>query len=408
MKINIFPPDINRSDYQFTVNEQGDIVYGLGAIKGVGEAAINILLKREHRRPFKDLFDFCARVDLRKVNRRVSEALIRSGSFDSFGKHRALLFESLEDAIHSAEQRAKNTMQGQVDLFADSFTEEDLGVADCVRQVPCWSQEEILTGEKETLGYYLSGHPLEQYERELTVLATPIRELRPEKNKRVSIAGLIVNIRTLMTRKGDRMAFLTLEDRSGKQEVAVFSDTYNAKRELLVKDNLVVITGEVSPDEFSGGLKMRCIDLLDWETACARAAKYLKIEVRAEALCDAFTEKLAWTLKSVQEKSAMGAVLGKEGYIGNIAQAEIETRHFEKNANNSNRNSSSNSNSKSESKDDNNKGENNVICPVRIFYERAGAKSVLKLGDDWSVKPNRVLMDKLRALEGCVAVELQF
>jgi len=243
-------------------------------------------------------------------------------------------------------------MHGQVDLFGDSLTEEDLGMVGIERKVNPWNKETILRGEKETLGFYLSGHPLEQYARELAILATPIRDLRPEKNRRISIAGLIVNTRTLLTRKGDRMAFLTLEDQTGRQEVAVFSDAYHAKRDLLVKDNLVVIEGEVSPDEFSGGLKMRCIDLFDWETACAKAAKYLKIEVHEHAFNDEFTEKLACTLKTLQGKSD--------------------------------------------------------TCPVRVFYERAGARSVLKLGDDWRVRPNKALLEKLQELEGCASVEVQY
>lgn len=367
LKIPLLPPDINRSVYQFTVNTKGEIEYGLGAIKGVGEAAIQSIVEAREQKPFVDLFDFCSRVDLRKVTRRVTEALIRSGSFDSFGKHRALQFDYLEDAIHSAEQRAKNKLQGQVDLFGDSLTEEDLGVSDLDRNVAPWDKEEILAGEKETLGFYLSGHPLEQYVRELEALATPIRELRPEKNRRVSIAGMIVNCRTLLTRKGDRMAFLTLEDRTGRQEVAVFSDTYNEKRELLVKDNLVVIEGEISPDEFSGGLKMRCMDLFDWDTACARMAKYLKIELRADTFNQEFTEKLAWALK-------------------------------DNNVPNNGSNNGPNNSSKTV----------DFSCPVRVFYERQGAKSVLKLGDEWRVKPSKMLLQKLKELEGCELVEVQY
>lgn len=381
LKIPLLPPDVNRSAYQFTVNHKGEIEYGLGAIKGVGEAAIQSIIDARAQKPFVDIFDFCSRVDLRKVSRRVTEALIRSGSFDCFGKHRALLFDCLEDAIQSAEQRAKNKLKGQVDLFGDSLTEEDLGVVASSRKVPEWSKGEILVGEKETLGFYLSGHPLEQHERELKFLATPIRDLRAEKNRRISIAGMIVNSRTLLTRKGDRMAFLTIEDRTGRQEVAVFSDTYNEKRELLVKDNLVVIEGEVSFDEFSGGLKMRCMDLFNWDSACAKAAKYLKIELRADSFNEEFTEKLAWTLKSIQ---------------ANPEKQEKQKPGLDTSIHGNN--------------NGNNKGKQNanLTCPIRVFYERAGAKSVLKLGDEWQIEPSQIVLEKLRALEGCELVELQY
>lgn len=346
LKIDLLPPHINRSCYKFTVDDEGKIQYGLGAIKGVGLAAIENIIEARSQQPFSDLYDFCMRVDLKKVSRRVIEALIRSGTFDSFGKHRAWLMANMEEAILAAEQQAKNRIQGQIDLFGESLSESDLTHI-VLNEVPPWLMQEILQGEKDTLGIYLSGHPLDQYTQALRSLATPIRDLRAERNRKITIAGLIVNIRTLHTRKGDRMAFIAIEDKTARQEVAVFSDLYHAKRDLLVKNNLVVIEGEVGRDDYTGGLRMRAQEMMDWETACMRAAKYLKMEV--QTLSPEFTEKLSHILKP--------AVV-KEG------------------------------------------------CPVHLFYRRENAESVLKLGEKWNIKPANKLIEQLKQLEECTHIEV--
>lgn len=346
LNLDLLPPHINQSYYKFTVSAQEKIQYGLGAIKGVGLAAIENIIETRSQKPFVDLYDFCARVDLRKVSRRVIEALIRSGTLDCFGEHRAGLMANMEPAILAAEQRAKNRIQGQVDLFGETLVETDLNRT-TLQDVSPWPMQEILQGEKDTLGIYLSGHPLDQYSRELKLLATSIRDLRAERNKKITIAGLIVNIRSLYTRKGERMAFVAVEDKTARQEVAIFSDLYHAKRELLVKDNLVVIEGEVGHDDYTGGFKMRAQEIIDWETACMRSAKYLKVEV--QALNPSFTEKLSRLLKP--------AVV-KEG------------------------------------------------CPVRIFYRNENAQSVLKLGENWQVKPANYLIEQLKQLEECIHIEV--
>lgn len=347
-KIPLRLPDIRVSHYKFTIDDEGNIIYGLGAIKGVGEAAIQNILEIRQK-PFQDLFDFCARVDTRKVSRRTLEALIRSGAMDSLGPHRAALMSALPQAMLAAEQFSKNQIEGQVDLFGDTLSGHDIGLSQQTEEVPEWPKSMIYEGEKETLGFYFSGHPLDQYETELQhLITTKIRDIAEAQQRRHVIAGLILNIRTLNTKRGDRMAFVTLDDRSGRQEIAVFSDLYQSKRELLTKDNLVVVEGEVSPDEYSGGYKMRCQNLMSLDEARERRAKYLKIALDEDQLSSQFTSQLMATLQSLK---------------GGPLQ-------------------------------------------VRVIYQKAGVSSVLKFGDQWTVSPKQRVLEELRALCGEDAVEL--
>lgn len=170
MKLPVIPPNINISNYQFTVNDKYEIVYGIGAIKGVGEAAIEDLLKeREKNGEFKGLYDLCKRVDLRKVNRRVFEALIRAGAFDVFNENRASHLAELPTALKVAERHVKMAAVGQNDLFglavnAESREDE---IKDYSHKVPVWSEKERLALEKLALGLFLTGHPIDQYRAEL-------------------------------------------------------------------------------------------------------------------------------------------------------------------------------------------------------------------------------------------------
>jgi len=258
MQLKILSPDINRCEYAFVPLDDNTILYGLGAIKGLGLSAIEAILevrdkaKAEPARsdqPFKDLFDLCKRLDLRKVNRRVLESLIRAGALDALGPHRAAMMVSLDNALAAADQHTKNINTGQEDLFGevhDTIQEHQF------LEVPPFNEEQRLEGEKETLGLYFSGHPIQRYEAELARRATRIVDLKPTADRTVVVAGLVVAMRTMNTRRGDRMAFVTLDDRTGRLELAVFSELYTRHRDLLGKDNLLVVEGHVSVDEYSG------------------------------------------------------------------------------------------------------------------------------------------------------------
>jgi len=354
IKITVLPPDVNRSEYRFSVDEKNQILYGLGAIKGVGEAAIDNIIEARAERPFRDLFDFCARVDSRRVSRRVLEALIRAGAFDSLQgfEQRAYLMETLNDAVTSAEQISKNRSRGQEDLFGDSFSEQDILVQSKSRVVEPWIEEIRLQGEKETLGLYLTGHPLDRFETELTQLRTClIRDLRPDSNSRFVIAGMIVSIRTLITRRGEKMAFITLDDKTGRQEIAVFADLYHSNQDILTKDSLVVITGEVGIDQFSGGYKMRCLDIVSLEKTRLKSAKYLKIMVTAKELTETFSARLTEILKP--------------HYI-------------------------------------------TTGCKIQILCDHEAAKVTLGLGEGWRVSPKQALLDSLRQVAGVGEIEVGY
>lgn len=277
MKLHVAPPDINKSNYMFNVIDDHNIMYGLGAIKGIGEAAIeNIIAARAEKGAFTDLFDFCQRVDLRKINRRVLEALIKAGCFDSLGTHRASLIKSLNNALQHAEQALHNMTYGQADLLS---MDQPSAKPNYLKADP-WSDEIQLQGEKETLGFYLTGHPIRRYLNELANFTTcRLAELHPGEHKNARVAGIVTNIRTRQTKRGDRIGIFSLDDGTTQTEVVCFSEAYQKYRQLLVEDQMVVVDGEVSLDEFSNSPRIVARDLMTIEQSRDRFAKQLRIQL---------------------------------------------------------------------------------------------------------------------------------
>lgn len=260
MGIRVLPPDVNSSAYAFEVAGDRQVRYGLGAIRGVGEAAVEAITnERVEHGPYGSLEDFCRRLDLNRVNRRVLEALIRSGSFDSLGVNRATLMARLPAAMQLGEQATRAEATGQVDLFglsapstSASSSEDHLAPAQ-----PEWSETVRLAGERETLGLYLSGHPINRYEKDLARFVTGrIADLisdrpsqgAPERGwfggRQATIAGYIHEVR----KKGNRTS-IVLDDRTGRMEVTFFDEVMQRYRELIVKDALVLIEGQLRFDE---------------------------------------------------------------------------------------------------------------------------------------------------------------
>lgn len=260
MGIRVLPPDVNSSAYAFEVAGDRQVRYGLGAIRGIGEAAVEAITnERVEHGPYGSLEDFCRRLDLNRVNRRVLEALIRSGSFDSLGVNRATLMARLPAAMQLGEQATRAEATGQVDLFglsapstSASSSEDHLAPAQ-----PEWSETVRLAGERETLGLYLSGHPINRYEKDLARFVTGrIADLisdrpsqgAPERGwfggRQATIAGYIHEVR----KKGNRTS-IVLDDRTGRMEVTFFDEVMQRYRELIVKDALVLIEGQLRFDE---------------------------------------------------------------------------------------------------------------------------------------------------------------
>jgi DNA polymerase-3 subunit alpha len=277
LKLKVAAPDVNESNYTFIVIDEAEIAYGLGAIKGAGQSAIEaIVQERKLHGPYLDLFDFCRRVDARKMNKRVLESLIKAGAFDKIGPHRASIMASLPVALQQAEQNLRNQTTGQSDLFGNSTTVETPSIAYLPAQV--LSDQQRLLGEKETLGLYFTGHPIHRYLLELKNFTTArIADLRPQGAQSITAAGIIASLRLIQTKRGDRMAVATIEDDSSQIDVLCFSETFSLYRDLLVKDQLIVVEGEVSVDEFSGGYRMMCREVFSIEQARARHAKFLRI-----------------------------------------------------------------------------------------------------------------------------------
>ena len=345
MKLKVEPPNINLCEHRFTVDD-GAIIYGLGAIKGVGEAAIEgVITERQSNGEFKSLFDFCQRVDLRKVNRRTLEGLTMAGAMDVFKQHRSTILATLPDAIKIAEQKARDSQAGIQDMFGMAISDDDgdsSGPENYSIQKD-WSEELRLANEKTTLGLYLTGHPINRYLPELRqFISCRISELNLTKNQTMVVAGLVVGMRVMTTKRGDKMAFLTLDDRSGRMEMAVFSEEFIANREKLAKDKLVIANVEVKFSDYSDGFKMNAVSIYDISEAREHFAKNLTVTVDHAHAANGFINDLQRVLTPFKEGS----------------------------------------------------------CPVVVDYFKGDARAKIPLGEEWHVNPTDELLNRLRETMG--------
>ncbi|MCL4119388.1 UNVERIFIED_CONTAM: hypothetical protein GTU68_010964 [Idotea baltica] len=287
MKLVVDAPDINFSEYKFTVRSDLCVVYGLGAIKGIGEGLVDAIVAARNEAVFKDLFDFCARIDVKRINKRSLEALIRCGAFDSLNAYRAILLASIEEAMHAAEQALQNKKSGHLDLFGDVSITADTGTCARYLNVQPLTLKERLVGEKETLGLYFTGHPIDEYAQEIRYFAKKcIVDLKPSRELQ-SVAGLVVSWRVMRNKKGDKMGFLTLDDHSGRIEVSLFSETFSEYSEQIQMDRLMVVNGEVSYDDYSGSIRLRAKKIMTLEesrASCVKAMRLLVSEQRYDRL----------------------------------------------------------------------------------------------------------------------------
>ncbi len=347
MGLKVLPPDINRGFYKFTVNDQGEIEYGLGAVKGVGENVIEQLVLQRNVKPYVDLFDFCQRLYQHKLSRRAIEPLIRAGAMDCLGQNRAVLLATTDRALKAAEQAAKNSLQGQTDLFGgmnDIVTAVDYVAAKAL------SQTEILKGEKESLGWYLSGHPFSLCALELkNIVHTSIKQLAPTDTP-VRIAGVMLGVRHIMTRKGKRMAILTLEDESGRLEVTLFSEILEKIQRELSEATVFLVKGKVARDDYNGGVRMVAEAILSLDQARLQLSKRLLIKVAQPHQVETLLNELP-------------------KIIANDAKGKT---------------------------------------PISIAYTADQAQAELKLGEEWQVRPTQQLLEHLRELCGNESVVLEY
>ncbi|MDP7521905.1 MAG: DNA polymerase III subunit alpha, partial [Arenicellales bacterium] len=289
--IEVVRPDVNRCFYRFFPVETGTILYGLGAIKGVGFSAIEAIEDaRESGGTFADLFDFCRRVDSKRINRRVLEALIKSGAMDEMGSHRASLLETLPIAVDLADQQTRDQQAGQGSLFGEIEMESRVEV---FKSIDVWSDSTRLHFEKESLGLYLTGHPMDTFRDELNPLTKgSLETLSAENNGIKWVAGEIQVVRIMNTRRGERMAVITLDDGRAQLDIRIFPELYSRQREQLVKDQLAVVCGEITVDEYSRGYQMQADHLFSIDFLRKHYSSALVIKLNPADCGTPFFQKL--------------------------------------------------------------------------------------------------------------------
>ncbi|TFW31946.1 DNA polymerase III subunit alpha [Massilia horti] len=304
--LTILPPDINESQFRFTPEgpppsvtgkRVTNIRYGLGGVKGSGENAINaIIAARESGGKFKDLFDFCKRVDKKQINRRTIEALIRSGAMDCFGVDRAVLLASVSFAIEVADQAAASA--NQVSLFGGD--DSDLvAPPEYVKATP-WTERQKLAEEKIALGYYLSGHMFDSYATEVRRFTkTKLSDLEPSREPRM-LCGVITGVRTQLTQRG-KILIVALDDKTGVVEVTVYSELFEAHKNIFKEDDFLLVVGKVSEDRFNGGLRITAEKVYD--IAAARIHYGHKLEM--DLSCDVNPAKLAEILQPYRQQDGL-------------------------------------------------------------------------------------------------------
>ena len=350
MGLQVQHPDINLCKYDFRATDAKHIVYGLGAIKGIGRPVIESIIEaRERGGPFKDLYDLCARVDVKKVNRRALEALIRSGALDELGVHRASLIASVDLALDAANQQHRNTAAGQNDMFGIAAPSESVQTYQNVAE---WKKEDLLAAEKDTLGLYLSGHPIDVYIDELNQFTScrlvDIDVGQGKGKKSVTLAGLVVGVRIMNTKSGSRMAFLQLDDKTARVEVGVFGELYDQRRDVIHKDKVLVVKGKASHDHFSGGIRLSADELFDIEQARGQLARHMQIQLLGEQI----NSQVISSLRTILNPSDQG------------------------------------------------------LCGVGFEYRTNTGVCQLEVANDWRVVPSKIMLEQLESIVGQPNIKL--
>jgi DNA polymerase-3 subunit alpha len=339
--VTVLPPEINASGYRFEPVDDRVIRYGLGAIKGTGQNAVDSIVAARRSGPFRDLFDFCQRIDRRVVNRRTIEALIRSGAFDGIDSNRARLLANAGRALEAAE--ARSAAAAQSNLFGDA--DEDASMNAIWVDVAPWGERQRLQEERTALGFFLSGHLFSAYEAEVRRFSKHrLADLQADKTP-VWMVGIIAAQRTQMTRRG-KMLFVTLDDGTARVDVAIYRELHDACRRMLRDDELLVVQGRVQKDDYTGGQRVTAERLLDLAGA------------RQE-----FGQRLLIRLNGFADSEALRTAISPFAAATGIESAQM---------------------------------------PVRIEYGNADARCAIELGQAWRVRPEEGLIaaigERLRPL----------
>ncbi|PQV52782.1 DNA polymerase III subunit alpha [Paraburkholderia sp. BL21I4N1] len=389
-KMAVLPPDVNLSAYRFEPVAEPDgkrsktIRYGLGAIKGSGQNAIEEILRAREDGPFIDIFDFCNRVDRRIVNRRTVEALIRAGAFDSLHANRAQLIASVSLAMEAAEQASANALQAGLFDMGDAPSQGHELVDE-----PEWAEKKKLQEEKAALGFYLSGHLFDAYKNEVRrFVRQKIGELKEGRDKLV--AGVIASLRTQMTQRG-KMLIALLDDGTGQCEVTVFNETFEAHKQLFKEDELLVVQGQARNDAFTGGIRFTVETVMDLGRARCRYAEAVKVEMNGNADALALRRVLEAHSAGKDEPAAAPAP---------VAAA--------RGGNGGGRNGGGGGGYGG----DNGRQRQAVQIPnglaVQVVYRSENAQGEMRLGDAWRVKPTDELLAALRGEFAGSSIEIVY
>ena len=350
--LSVLRPAINAGEYMFTALDAKTIQYGLGAVKGVGRGAVEAIVEERRRGgEYASLLDLCQRVDPQKLNKRVLEALIHSGALDALAQNRATLMVQLPEVMKAADQRLRDIAAGQNDMFGGG---SPAPAALELPEAPDWPLMQMLNGERETLGHYLSGHPTDACARDLGQLVSGAvgradeiykppgpHERKHRHETAATLGGMVANVR----RRGDQMAFVQLEDATGRIEVPFFREAFTEYSPLLVKDQILVIEGGLAMDEFSGNLVLRARHAWSLDEAIARFARLVKV-------------KLAGAGPDTVARLRAALVPHKPG-----------------------------------------------STPIRLLHCTASLRTELDLGDEWRVRASSALRDALLTIPGVQDVE---
>jgi DNA polymerase-3 subunit alpha len=354
LSLAVLPPDVNSSRHEFAVADAKTIRYGLGAVKGVGQGAVaGLIAEREAHGPYRSLAELCRRTDLTRINRRTLEALIRSGSMDTIGPNRATLLDSLPRAMQLGDQTARAHQAGQNDMFGLSAVPQPTAAqaGDTVKAIADFSEAVRLQGERETLGLYLTGHPIDRFEADLPRFsAQRIGDLITEKpagsgegergftrGRLVTVAGLVDEIR----KRGQRVSII-LDDRTGRIEATLFEEVFQRHRDLIVKDAIVLVEGHFRFDEFGDAWRISARKITDLNAVREQQARRLVL--------------------NLPQKSDRNAMLTR------LAEVLAPWR--------------------------------NGPCQVTVQYRTPQASGALDLGPEWNVRPGRELLEHLEELVG--------